>query len=65
MVVASAVEWIGSCSAHRKMSQSIGNYIGVADGEVLAEEHATPGEGTWVLQRGRRRFARVTVTPTP
>ncbi len=35
------------------------------DGEALAEEHATLGEGTWVLQRGRRRFARVTVTPTP
>lgn len=35
------------------------------DGQAVAEEHATLGEGTWVLQRGRRRFARVTVTPTP
>ncbi|MGH3831336.1 MAG: tyrosine--tRNA ligase [Pseudonocardiaceae bacterium] len=31
------------------------------DGAALANEHATLGEGTWVLQLGRRRFARVTV----
>jgi tyrosyl-tRNA synthetase len=35
------------------------------DGAAVAEEHATLGAGTWVLQLGRRRFARVTVTPTP
>lgn len=32
------------------------------DGEALTDEHAALPEGTWVLQRGRRRFARVTVT---
>lgn len=32
------------------------------DGEAVADEHSTLAEGTWVLQRGRRRFARVTVT---
>lgn len=35
------------------------------DGTTVADEHATLAEGTWVLQRGRRRFARVTVTPAP
>lgn len=33
------------------------------DGARVTEEHATLGEGTWVLQHGRRRFARVTVIP--
>ncbi|MGH3722002.1 MAG: S4 domain-containing protein [Pseudonocardiaceae bacterium] len=31
------------------------------DGFTVDAEHATLGEGTWVLQLGRRRFARVTV----
>lgn len=35
------------------------------DGAAVADEHATLAEGTWVLQLGRRRFARVTVTPAP
>jgi tyrosyl-tRNA synthetase len=35
------------------------------DGAAVAEEHATLSAGTWVVQLGRRRFARVTVTPTP
>ncbi|MBW0010601.1 MAG: tyrosine--tRNA ligase, partial [Pseudonocardiales bacterium] len=35
------------------------------DGEAVADEHATLGKGTWVLQLGRRRFARVTVTRSP
>ena len=35
------------------------------DGAAVDDEHATLTEGTWVLQRGKRRFARVTVTPAP
>ncbi|MGH3565596.1 MAG: tyrosine--tRNA ligase [Pseudonocardia sp.] len=35
------------------------------DGRAIADEHANLDEGTWVLQHGRRRFARVTVSPAP
>jgi len=34
------------------------------DGEVVSDEHASLDAGTYVVQLGRRRFARVTVDPS-